>query len=188
MKHIKSISELYKSTLRSAAEKLKYQHPSRSSNLMNWADTKGESEFSKVDVGRDYPHPFQFNNKSLQDVKDDLLGKFYITGSYETLGLRSGYYGINVRMMSEWGNLVEIYLVSEKNPDSYLKMLIRFGPLEEYQMGIVVPKFKRDTFLFDNRKDALQFKKYLIEICGSGELNVGFDPHDIKINKLYYTE
>ena len=181
MKHIKSISELYKSTLRSAAEKLKGQHPTRSSNIMNWADEKGESEFSKLHVDRDYPHPFQFNNQSLQEVKDEhLLGKFYITGSYEATG--SGYYGISVKMMSDWGHLVEIYLVSEENTDNYLKMSIRFGPLKGNK-----PKFKRD-FLFDNRKDALQFKKYLIEMYDSEELDFGFDPHDIKINKLYYTE
>lgn len=184
MKHIKSISELYKSTYRSAAEKLKGQHPSRSSNLMNWADTKGESEFSKFDVDRDYPHPFEFNNKSLQDVKDEyFLGKFYITGSYEATGLRPGFYGINVKMMSEWGNLVEIYLVSDLEPDSYLKMAIRFGEVEGDK-----PKFKRDDFLFDNRKDAVQFKKYLIEMYDNDELDFAFDPHDIKINKLYYTE
>lgn len=183
MKHIKSISELYKSTLRSAAEKLKGQHPTRSSNIMNWADEKGESEFSKLHVDRDYPHPFQFNNQSLQDVKDEhLLGKFYITGSYEATGLRPGYYGISVKMMSDWGHLVEIYLVSGENTDIYLKMSIIFGPLEGNK-----PKFKRD-FLFDNRKDALQFKNYLIEMYDSEELDFGFDPHDIKINKLYYTE
>ena len=186
MKHIKPIRELYKSTFKSAADQLKTQHPSRSSNLMKWSHEKGESEFKKKNVDRDWPHPFEFKNKDLQGTKDNFLGKFYITGSEERYGLREGYHIIRVKMMSEWGNHVVIEFIygDYRIENDYFSFKIKFGPLSENGE----PKYVREKFLFDNRKDALQFKKYLVELDENDELDFAKDPNEFRINNFYTTE
>ena len=104
MKHIKKIDELFKSTLLSAHDKLKELHPTRASKLKNWADEKGESEFSKPDIDRIYPYKFVLsNNSGLSDVKEEFLGSFTITNIEEVGNLRPGFYGVMVFVMNEFG-------------------------------------------------------------------------------------
>lgn len=43
-------------------------------------------------------------------------------------------------------------------------------------------------FTFDNRKDAIQLKKYLSEMYEDGELSFRIDPKNLSINSLYSTE
>lgn len=114
MKHLKRISELYKSTYLKASDKLLYKsHPTRSKNIKYWAEEKGQSEFSKVNIDRIYPHAFIFSNhKDIKDkswIGDRLLGKFYITGADKVTGqYTSDADAIQVRMMNDWGQTIKI--------------------------------------------------------------------------------
>lgn len=179
MKYIRTISELYKSTYKSAADQLRTDHPKRADNIMSWATEKGDSEFKRID--RDYPHPFEFNNNNLKDVKEHFLGKFYIVDIEETHGYREGAQGFFIKMISEWNNHVYIELViNEENFFSYMK--IQFGKPESRGL-----QFRRD-FKFDNRKDALQFRKYLIELYDHKDFDFLVDPRNLSINKFYTSE
>jgi len=152
MKYLLRIDELYKSTYRRASDKLRGKHKKRSDEIIKWAEERGESELKKPDVEREYPYPFLFNNKSLEDAKHNFLGKFYITN------YKSGPYGSNpharileIDMIGDWGQKVSIKLTIFYPSYAILRMSISYGD-----------KYERD-FLFDNRKDAIQFRKYLIE-------------------------
>jgi len=180
MKHIKKLNELFKSTYKSASDQLKTLHPTRSAEIMKHADTRGESEFTKFEIDRDFPHPFEFNNVDLQDVKEYLLGKFSIIDGEQKYGFRTGYAGVVVHMLNDWGQKVIIQFTQDG--DDYMKLKIFFGKVEN---GI--PKFERD-FLFDNRKDALAFRKYLKEKSDEGDLNFLKDPMKFSINKFYSTK
>lgn len=54
-------------------------------------------------------------------------------------------------MIGDWGQKVSIKLIISYPSYGILRMSISYGD-----------KYERD-FLFDNRKDAIQFRKYLIE-------------------------
>jgi len=181
MKHIKTINELLKSTYKSASDKLKTLHPSRSEELMKHADTSGGSEFSKFNKDRDFPYPFEFKNVDLQDVKEHLLGKFYITDGEQRYGLRPGYSSVIIHMLNDWGQNVAIQLTHDG--DNYMNLKIFFGNVVNNEL----PQYHRD-FLFDNRKDALAFKKYLKEKYDNDELEFMKDPLEFSINKFYSTK
>jgi len=181
MKHIKTINELFKSTYKNTSDKLKALHPGRSEELMKHADIIGSSEFTKFNKDRDFPYPFEFNNVDLQDVKEHLLGKFYITDGEQRQGLNSGFSGVTIHMLNDWGQNIAIQLTHDRN--DYMKLRICFGKLEN---GIQKYERERD-FLFDNRKDALAFKKYLKEKYDYDELEFIKDPLEFSINKFYST-
>ena len=168
--HIKTINELLKSTYKSASDKLKIQHPSRADKLMKHADDFGDSELTKLDLDRDFPHAFKFN---IEDVREYLLGKFYIIGASDKTDLRTGYYGVMVEMLNDWGQNVLISVSFSDIGDFNQK--IKFGKNKSFER----------SFLFDNRKDALAFKGYLIEKYDSGELDC--DISSLGINKFYST-
>lgn len=154
MKYLLRLDELYKSTYRRASDKLRGRHKKRSDEIIKWAEERGESELKKPDIEREYPHPFLFNNKSLEDTKQNFLGKFYII-SYKIGPYRSGSNPhartIEIDMIGDWGQKVIIKLTIFYPSYAILRMSISYGD-----------KYERD-FLFDNRKDAIQFRKYLIE-------------------------
>lgn len=162
MKHLLKLDELYKSTYKSAADKLKSKHLKRSGEIMKWASERGESELKKVHVERQHNHTFVFDNyKSLEDRKDNFLGKFYITGHEQVFGLRIGksqdeYSGVDVIMTSDWGVKISIKIVYTKNPFKIFHTKIKFN----YRGGKF--EFERD-FLFNNRKDAIEIRKYLVD-------------------------
>jgi hypothetical protein len=183
MKHIKKIDELFKSTLMSAHDKLKTLHPTRASNLKDWADEKGESEFSKFHVDRIYPYKFVFSNISnLSDVKDQFLGSFYITDveKDETIETQR-YFGVLVYMMNDFGQKIYIYLSFTNGiatNTGIVNFKIKFGKDYKYERG----------FRFEDRRDALQFKKFLVE---DGLPEVGISQSivsNISINQLFTTK
>lgn len=185
MKHIKHINELLKSTYKSASDKLKKQHPTRAEKLIKHADEKGSSEFSRFDLDRDFPHPFEFNNSDLLDVKEHLLGKFYIVSAKEKTDMRSGYWGVDVRMLNDWGQSVSI--IFTWGPEEWFKLKITFGPYSDGKSGPFSDgklSYERG-FLFNNRKDALAFKKYLSEKYEEDELLFNIDPSSFSTNKFY---
>jgi len=177
MKHIKKIDELYKSTLLRAHDALKWQHPKRAINLKKWAEEKGESEFSKFDSERIWPYKFVFSNNSrLADVSGDFLGSFSIIDIEENDRVATDYFGVKVFMMNEFGQKVLISFSCNYN-ERNMSMKIVFG-----NSGKI--------FLFENRKDALQFKKFLLEE-GLEHLNMKKEigiVSNISINKLFRTE
>lgn len=110
MKHLKKIDELYKSTYKSAADKLKHRHPTRSKNIMDYAEESGESELSKSEIERQWPHKFEFNNESLRDQKKHFLGKFVIVDSEKKTGLMQEYEGCVINLINDWGQKISIFL------------------------------------------------------------------------------
>ena len=177
MKHIKKIDELFKSTLMSAHDKLKTLHPTRASNLKDWAGERGESEFSKFNVDRIYPYKFVFSNISnLSDVKEEFLGSFNITNIEKMPNLRNEFFGVMVYMMNDFGQKIYIHFTFTNAEVSNFK--IRFGPDYRYERA----------FRFEDRRDALQFKKFLVE---DGLSEVGISKSlvsNIGINQLYKSE
>jgi hypothetical protein len=186
MKYLKHINELYKKTYSSAADKLKEKHPSRSAQLDKWAEEKGNPEM----IDKDFYHPFTFiSNPTISDMKDDKMwrGKFYIKGSEDKpSGWAQGYRGFNVFMTSEYGmelNLQCAYSIYDQN---YFAMKLSWD------------KYNRPNFTFDNRKDALEFRKYLVEDLSKDlgledylvQVKDGKEiPADrLSINKLYSTK
>ena len=174
MKHIKKIDDiifekLYKSTYLDAHNKLKNLHPDRSSKLKEWGDQQGTSEFSKNEVDRVWPHKFVLHNNSLiSHAKENFLGYFSITGMYLRDSVDNNPY-LYVQMMNDYGQKVEICLdvFQDKQHFQLRRIVIRWG-LYDYtdsQSGdsYIRNKYMIDGFLFNNRKDALQFKRYLIE-------------------------
>jgi len=182
MKHLKKIDELFKSTYKSAADKLKRKHPMRSKIIMNWAEEKGDSELKKFHIDRQWPHKFEFDNESLVDIKDDyFLGSFSII-EFSKPSLRQGYEGVFVEMINDWGQRLMIRVSwSYLEYENWFNMKINF----DYSNG----KYQGERdFEFNNRKDAIQFKKYLIEIYENDEIHLNKSPRDISINSLYRTE
>ena len=176
--------ELYKSTYMSAAHKLEDGHKKRAEELKKHAATKGISSFrGKGGFDRIYQHPFVFENHSDCKGREDFLGKFFITDFKEIHGYMTGYYGLGIEMKSDYGKKIDINLVVGGN--NHLSMEIEYG-----DTGVSSgPKIR--NFKFDNRKDALEFRKFILEICEDGEIEDGsyiFNLESMPINKLYSTE
>lgn len=179
MKHLRSISELYKSTYLSASDKLKRKsHPTRAKDIKDWAEEVGQSEFSKVDVDRIYPHAFIFtNHKKVREsyLKDYLLGKFYIIDANKSTKFRSEFDAITVTMMNDWGQMATIDIVWMRDGGQFRSMRLE------------CPGDEINSFEFDRRVDARHFLKFIKEwIEDNPELE--FEDLEVSINDLYYTE
>lgn len=176
MKHLKRISELYKSTYRSAASQLKSKHPKRAEKIMAWAEEKGKSELSKEDVERIYPHPFVFSDN--KDAKgrweERLMGKFYIIDIEVNSGYRAGYFGVKVHLMNDWGQRITIDVTWGEGDHVGLKLGEPGRPSYDF------------NFLFDRRQDARHLVRFINEWCEDEKPRI--KKPELRINKLYYTE
>jgi len=193
MKHIKKIDDiifekLHKSTYMNAHDKLSHQHKERANKLKDWAMDKGKSEFSKMEADRVWPHKFVFSNyKSMVDPNNSIRRK--VDGYFSIVGMdidsnTRNYRTYNVSLMSDYGRKLTISLKlyvhdsGEKRFTQFQKMMVRWG--EYYEM----------EFSFENRIDALQFKRYIVEE-GLPDMNV--TEEEIKfvsllsVNQLYTT-
>ncbi len=172
--------ELYKSTYMSAASELEKGHKKRAEQLRQHAAEKGISAFmGKEGFDRIYHHPFVFENYGGLENMERAKGKFFIT-DFRYLGTGSyqrGYNGVNVIMKSDYGNTITLELVV--GPNKFVKLDL------EFEGG-----YTNRNFLFNNRKDAIEFRKFVLEIVEdeitNGELYFNLDT--LPINKLYTTE
>jgi hypothetical protein len=183
MKHLKRISELYKSTYRSAADQLKSKHPKRAEKIMSWAEEKGKSELSKEDVERIYPHPFVFSgNKDAKSRhafgegrwEEKLMGKFYIIDIEIGGPYRAGYFGVKVYLMNDWGQRISLE--------------VSWGEGDHVGLKLGEPGFSSYDFhfLFDRRQDARHLVRFINEWYEDEKPRI--KKPELRINKLYYTE
>jgi hypothetical protein len=178
--------ELYKSTYMSAADKLEQGHKKRSEELKKHAAEKGISAFAgKEGFDRIYGHPFVFQNQFPH--REKFLGKFFITDFKNQLYGRynQSYHGIGVIMKSDYGNTIQVDVVTCPDKE-WVKMDL------EYQMGNSDRTTEEKNFLFENRKDALEFRKAVLEyvedeLYDYEEASEYFNLKTMPINKLYKT-
>jgi hypothetical protein len=177
MKYIKKIDELYKSTLLSAHNKLKYKHPHRANKLKKWADESGKSDLSKLDIDRIFPYGFALHdNASVNDIKNDFLSTFYIIGIESVEN--DSYLYITVCMMNDYGQNIKLVVKLYARDYSIHEFYVKWGRENERQ------------FLFERRKDAVQFRKFILE---DGLSELGMDNRKdiiskvLVINRLYTT-
>ena len=177
--------ELYKSTYMSAADKLGYGHTKRSEELKKHAAERGISAFAgKEGFDRIYGHPFIFENHSKLKNKEDFLGKFFITGFEDHVygTYRPNYHGVKVIMQSDYGKKIKVELVV--GPENHLHIDL------EYDFDGGKKATEVDRFSFENRKDAIELRKFIFELVEDGELERGdtwFNLETMPINKLYTT-
>ena len=178
--------ELYKSTYMSAADKLSYLHQKRAEELKKHAAEKGISAFAgKKDFDKIYFHPFIFQNHSKLKNKEDFLGKFFITGFEDHVygTYRPNYHGVKVIMQSDYGKKIKVELVV--GPENHLHIDL------EYDFDGGKKATEVDRFSFENRKDAIELRKFIFELVEDGELEDGdeyFTLNTMPINKLYTTK
>ena len=184
--------ELYKSTYISAADKLGGGHKTRAEELRKHAAEKGISAFAgKKDFDKIYFHPFIFETYPDLRYREDFLGKFFITGFEDFVygSYRQGYHGVKVIMKSDYGKTIKLeFVVVEdgvyRGEDAGVyKMDLQYGLDQTHSMEI-------SNFKFENRKDAFQLRKFILELVEDGELDDGdeyFTLNTIPINKLYST-
>ena len=170
--------ELYKSTYMSAADKLGDGHKRRAEELKKHAAERGISAFAgKKDFDKIYFHPFVFENYKGIEHREDVKGRFFITDYRDVGGYQRGYHGFNAIMKSDYGNTITLELVVGLN--NFVKLDL------EFEGG-----YTSRNFLFNNRKDAIEFRKFVLEITEdeitNGELYFNLDT--LPINKLYTTE
>ena len=170
--------ELYKSTYMSAASELEGGHKKRAEQLRQHAAEKGISAFmGKEGFDRIYHHPFIFEKYEGMKYREDIKGKFFITDYRDVGGYQRGYHGFNAIMKSDYGNTITLELVV--GPNNFVKLDL------EFEGG-----YTSRNFLFNNRKDAIEFRKFVLEITEdeitNGELYFNLDT--LTINKLYTTE
>ena len=170
--------ELYKSTYMSAASELEKGHKSRAEELKKHAAEKGISAFrGKEGFDMIHPHTFIFENYEGMKYREDIKGKFFITDYRHVGGYQRGFNGVNVIMKSDYGNTITLELVV--GPNKFLKLDL------EFEGG-----YTSNNFLFNNRKDAIEFRKFVLEIAEdeitNGELY--FNLNTLPINELYTTE
>lgn len=177
--------ELYKSTYMSAADELEKGHKSRAEELKKHAAEKGISAFRGNDEFQSiYGHPFIFENHSSLKNKEDFLGKFFITGFEDHVygTYREGYHGVKVIMKSDYGKAIRLEFVTGRDNSFSLDL--------EYDFEGSSRATEIKTFRFENRKDAIEFRKFIFELVEDGELERGdtwFNYETMPINKLYTT-
>jgi len=161
-------------------------HKKRSEELKKHAAEKGISAFAgKEGFDRIYVHGFVFENQFPN--RENLLGKFFITDFKDQLYGRynRGYHGIGVVMKSDYGNTIQIDVVTCPDKE-WIKMDL------EYQIGNSGRPVEEKNFLFENRKDALEFRKAVLEyvedeLYDYDEASDYFNLRTMPINKLYKT-
>jgi hypothetical protein len=184
--------ELYKSTYMSAADKLDGGHKKRAEEMRKHAAESGISAFRGNDEFQSiYGHPFIFETYPDLRYRDDFLGKFFITGFEDQVygSHRDGYHGLKVIMKSDYGKTIKLeFVVFEDHvrvgeDAGFYKMELQYAFHQRHIMEI--PNFK-----FNNRKDAFQLRKFILELAEDGELEDGdeyFTLNTMPINKLYST-
>ena len=180
--------ELYKSTYMSAADKLDGGHKNRAEELRKHAAEKGISAFrgNSGEFQSIYGYPFIFqNHPSLKNKGGDFLGKFFITGFEDHVygNYREGYHGVKAIMKSDYGKTIRLEFCM--GPENYSRVDL------EYDFGGGSKATEIPNFKFENRKDALQFRKFILELVEDGELEDGdeyFTLDAMPINKLYTTK
>ena len=177
--------ELYKSTYMSAADKLGDGHKKRAEELKKHAAERGISSFAgKSGFDRIYGHPFIFGTHDSLKHREDFLGKFFITDFEDHIfgTYTPNYHGVKVIMKSDYGNTIKLEVVV--GSEGFHKMDMEYD-LERPR------SFEINNFKFNNRKDAFQLRKFILEIAEDGELERGdtfFNLDTLPINKLYTTE
>jgi hypothetical protein len=167
--------ELYKSTYMNAAKKLEPRHKKRAEELRKHAAEQGMSAFMGVKgFNRIYHHPFVFENYNDYKYVENLKGKFFITDYNEIGGYRPGFKGINVIMKSDYHVTINMEIVA--GPEKYVRLDLEFA------VG-----GKTTNFHFNNRKDAIEFRKFVLEIAHDEIVNgdLYFNLESIPINELY---
>lgn len=198
MKHIKSISELYKSTYKKVADKYKEYHTGRTDAIIKHAEEQGVSH----PIEREWPYRFDFSNyKKFRPQAEDFKGYFFITGAQDkSRYVNNGYKSITVYLSSNWGTDLEIYLSwIVTNPNEWVKILISSSAKDRpgltsandfWSKSIKKERGSDIRFLFENRKDAHQFLSYLkkaylpdlIENENKGEADT--HPNSLTSNRL----
>ena len=185
--------ELYKSTYMSAADKLERGHKTRSEELKKHAAESGISAFRGNDEFQSiYGHPFIFETYPDLRYREDFLGKFFITGFEDCVygSYREGYHGVKVIMKSDYGKTIKLEFVVVEDgvyrgeDASVYKMDLQYG-FDQIQVREI------SDFKFENRKDAFQLRKFILELVEDGELEDGdeyFTLDTMPINKLYTTK
>jgi hypothetical protein len=203
MKHIKNINELLKSTYVSAANKaLGYEHIKRHRELLKYAGEKGQN----VPVDRIFPHKFVFDYISGYDfttyVKPYTEGGdppyFYITDwKMKTDGVsHDGEY------------FVAFYIIFESNYGKKMKLECRAVYYEQVSnfKSWIHPSIEEEDrrgqyFKFNNKKDAVQLKKFIVDdlmpefleditkyLCSSRACNYILDKFDNEDDKFFYLD
>jgi hypothetical protein len=177
--------ELYKSTYMSAADKLEYGHKKRSEELKKHAAEKGISAFAgNQGFDRIYGHPFVLENHSKLKNREDFLGKFFITSFEDHVygTYRPDYHGVKVIMQSDYGKKILVEFVT--GPKNFFSLDLEY----DFDEGKKATEVK--NFQFENRKDAIEFRKFIFELVEDGELERGdtwFNYETMPVNKLYTT-
>ena len=176
MKHILSINELYKSTYISAANKMGGRHGSRKSDLIKHADLKGINEpidrefhhrfiFDKIDFPSDFyygVHPKGFSKEELKKMGPFAPNPpyFFISNfKYETDGL----YNSSSYSEKKWQLVLRIDFKS--NYGDVINILCYFNLNKEVAIHVSKPNNPSESsrrIYFSNRKDAVMFKKFLV--------------------------
>jgi len=160
MKYLKSINELLKSTLVSASAKAsKYEQRVKSDKFLKHADEKGEN----VPVDRIFPHAFTFDHVT------DSSFRYYVKPYTEDS--KPPYFYI-----TDWKMKSDSMTDNKKNYNVYFDVIFKSNYGKTLTLGCVLSNdntfrswfneggsntyFK---FSSNNRKDAVQFKKFLLE-------------------------
>lgn len=190
MKHIRSINELFKKTYLSAADKFRERrHPSKADELELWATKRGTNEpFPQ----RQDPNRFYFNIPSLKSgfwyecfskiskSRFNDLGPFappppffHIT-EYGLYNAYPNFWDANTSVVLNFSIIIEIInnFGDKLNIIALISLSVprdskRSEPVTEMYPSISLSMRKeneKSDFHFTNRKDAIKFKNFLVDI------------------------
>lgn len=178
MRYIMKLDELYKKTYISASNKLEPNHKERSQKLIDWASEKGLP--AKFD--RECSHKFEFCKYIGNKYDPKLYGYFFITGIKESTNA-SSLLVYDVFLHSDYDNDVKISVFLDKGDDHptelYMKFYILYSSDEQDRWSD-----NSKIFRFENRKDAMEFKKYLCDFLKDER---GIDASKVPINSMFTT-
>ena len=176
MKYIKFFEELDNMTYLSAADKLKDKHPLRSINLINWVKEKQNLTHDRI-----YPHKFNIDNIQFS-VKDVVLNTVEYDGDK--------IYVYAVIFFSKTENYVLVLGIREKIERSSISgLLVRKYDINKFRIyrhwkSDLAGNFQ-ENFAFEDRRDAYEFKKLLLEESDEEYISV---IKNVKINDLYVSK